>query len=274
MKQIFNITTTDNHDIPQQVLSIRVGEKYIGFSISRRNTDELLQLTWYTADEIDENILREIYLAHPELSYSYYKTVICYEYASGILVPDKYYKQDDSKLLLETMYGNNGNTVVAEDALTEWQLKSIYGVPGDVENWIRNHFPGAIYRHNYTIGIRHIDALDFEGSLIVDFRTEDFLLVVSQSKKILLVQTFPYSTPADVLYYLLKACKEFSFAQQSVRVTVSGLIEKDSALYKELYQYFLNVRFREADWRVPYAEDQSFPAHYFTFFNDIALCES
>ncbi|MEI9945283.1 MAG: DUF3822 family protein [Chitinophagaceae bacterium] len=274
MKQIFNITSTDANDTPQQVLSIRIGERHFGFSISRYNTDELLHLSLYTTEGIDENVLREIYIIHPELHHSYYKTIVCYDNSASVLVPDKYYRnEDDSKLLIESMHGKLANSTVVTEGLQEWSLKNVYALSPDIEHWMKGHFPSAEYHHTYSIGIKQINATDFEGSFIIDIGTDNFLLIVSQARKLLLAQSFAYTAPADVLYYLLKACKEYSLSQETVRLAVSGLIEKQSALYKELYQYFLNIRFRDADWRVPYAEEQ-YPAHFFTSFNDLALCAS
>lgn len=198
--------------------------------------------------------------------------MICYDYPASIFVPDRYYKRDDLRPLLETMYGKNGNDIIVAESLPDWQLKNVYAVPQDVQNWMKGHFPVADYHHNYTVGVKQVNPIDFEGSLIVDVSTDDFLLIASQAKKILLVQTFPYTTAADVTYYLLKVCREFSFTQETVRLAVSGLIEKQSALYEELHQYFLSIRFREADWRIPHIEEQVYPAHFFTSFNDLALC--
>jgi hypothetical protein len=89
-----------------------------------------------------------------------------------------------------------------------------------------------------------------------------------------MAQTFSYITPADVIYYLVKICHEFGFTQQAIRLAVSGLIEKESALYKELVHYFLNIRFREPSWQAPVEGEAQYPAHFFTSLNDLALCES
>jgi hypothetical protein len=52
---------------------------------------------------------------------------------------------------------------------------------------------------------------------------------------------------------------------------LSGLIDKQSALYKELYQYFINIEFSEAGWNMAGTE---YPAHFFTSLNDLAQCVS
>ena len=86
----------------------------------------------------------------------------------------------------------------------------------------------------------------------------------------LLAQTFQYKTPSDVVYYLIKACSQNSLSRKDVKVQLTGLIEKESFLYKELNQYFLNLEFRKAAWN----SENEFPAHYFTSLNDLAKCVS
>ena len=272
MKQVYHITSGKNGDTEQKILSIRIGERHFGFAITSLNAVELFKLAWYTDTEMDEMALRDIHLKHPELRETYHHIFICYDYPQSVLVPLNHYKLEDAKLLLQSMFGISGKDAVVTEPLPGWQLHNIYAVPKEVYDWAYQYFPSGNYWHTYSIGIKNIVTTDFEGSLAADFRSDDFSLVVTRGAKVLLTQTFPYSTPADVVYYLLDTCRQFSFQQETVRLSLAGLIAKDSALYNELYQYFLHIRFRESEWRVPASEEQSYPAHFFTSLNDLAKC--
>ena len=274
MKQVYHIISEKKEEPAQQVLSIRIGERHFGFAISSPNAGELYKLTWYTDTEMDEMALKDIYWKHPELRLSYQHTFICYDYPQSIMVPLTQYKEDDAKLMLQTMFGISGKDVIVTEPAEGWQMNNVYAVPRDVYDWTYQQFPTGNYWHTYTIGIKNIVVTDFEGSLAADFRTDDFSLVVTRGNKLLLTQTFPYSTPADFIYYLLDTCRQFSFSQDTVRVYLSGLIDKESALYKELHQYFLYVNFRVSEWKIPSGEDQRYPAHFFTSLNDLAKCVS
>ena len=107
------------------------------------------------------------------------------------------------------------------------------------------------------------------GIIYVDFRTDDFIISVAMNSKLLLARSFSYSIPEDVIYQLLNVCKQFGLSQQHVKLSLSGLIDKQSALYKEIFQYFIHVGFREATWN-----NEDYPAHFFTSFNDLARCVS
>jgi Protein of unknown function (DUF3822) len=273
VKQEYHIESAKKDETAQQVLSIRIGERHFGFAITSLNAGELYKLVWYTDVDIDTAALTGMIQQHADLKPGYHHTFICYDYPQSVLVPLNHYKQDDAKLLLQSMFGISGKDSVVTEPVPGWQLHNIYAVPKEVYDWAYQHFPSSNYWHTYSIGIRNSVVTDFEGSLAADFRTDEFALVVSRGTKVLLTQTFTYTTPADVIYYLLDICRQFSFQQETVRVSLSGLIAKDSALYKELYQYFLHLRFRESEWRISQQEETvNYPPHFFTSLNDLARC--
>ncbi|WP_276502262.1 DUF3822 family protein [Terrimonas pollutisoli] len=273
MKQVYHIISEKRAEAAQQVLSIRVGERHFGFAITSPHAGELYKLSWYTDTEINKATLDEIYMKHPELHHTYQNTFICYDYLQSIMVPMDQYDKDDAKLMLQTMFGISGKDAIVNEPVSGWQMHNVYAVPKEVYDWACEHFKTGNYWHAYTIGIKNIITTDFEGSLAADFRTDDFSLVVTKGNKLLLTQTFPYSTPADFIYYLLDTCRQFSFSQETVRVYLSGLIDKESTLYKELHQYFLHIHFRETEWKISPAEELRYPAHFFTSLNDLAKCE-
>ena len=274
MKQVYNIVSAKNIEPGLQVLSIRIGERHFGFAITSANAGELYTLNWFTDIEMNEATLNDIYWKHPELRASYQHVFVCYDYPQSVMVPMNQYKQEDAKLMLQTMFGISGKDAIVNEPVPGWQMYNVYAVPKEVYEWMYEHYSSSNYWHTYTIGIKNAVITDFEGSLAADFRADDFSLVVTRGSKLLLTQTFPYSTPADFIYYLLDACRQFSFSQETVRIYLSGLIDKESSLYKELYQYFLHIRFRESEWKVPGLEEPRYPTHFFTSLNDLAKCVS
>jgi len=277
LKQIYNIVKEGNGNEGDQVLSLRIGEKHLGFAISsgglEQTSNELLRLVWYAGEQSWNHELEELYAAHPELRKEFSKILIAYDHPQSVLVPPASYTGNDS-LLLELMYGVNGSHSILTQDITGWQLKNIFAVPSVVKEWATRHFPKGHFYHSYTIGVRLIDNTAMEGSLLIDFRNNDFVVLASKGNRLLMAQTFSYTTFDDVLYYLVKICTEFGFSQQQVKIAVTGLIEKESNLYRELVQYFLNIRFREPSWLLPVKEEDNYPSHFFTSLNDLALCES
>ena len=180
----------------------------------------------------------------------------------------------DAGLLLNTMYGLNGTAPVVAESIAEWQVYNVYAVPKDVHEWISKKFAAGKYWHQYTVNIKNINPATEGGHLLVDLRKDDFTLLAAGNHKLLLAQTFLYSTPDDVVYYLLKVCEQFGLSQKEVHIGLSGLVDQQSALYRELYQYFLYVEFRDAAWTIPVSANSESPLHFFTSLNDLSQCAS
>jgi Protein of unknown function (DUF3822) len=195
---------------------------------------------------------------------------VAYDFPQSILAPSVFYKPEESQALLNTMYGVLPGTHIISERIAEWQLYNTYAISAEVQQWVNKKFPAAQFWHQYSLGIKKINAADSGGCLLVDFRENDFTLLAANSSRLLLAQSFSYTTPDDIVYYLLKTCRQFSLLQKEVQLQLSGLIDKQSSLFKELYQYFIHIAFREADWNA----GSEYPAHFFTSLNDLAKCAS
>ncbi len=228
----------------------------------------------HTGTDVDEELLDEIFTGRNLATRPFARVAVCFDHPHHVLVPQAVYRDELAETMLHAVHPGVASYGHAVDPVTGWQISNVYAVPPSISHWVQQQFPRAELHHAHSIGIRTIEATNFEGSLSASFRAEDFELLVSKANKLLLAETYPYSTPADVIYTLLEVCRQFSFSQETVRVAISGLIEKESALYRELYQYFLNVRFREPSWTLVSSEESPYPPHFFTPLNDLAKCAS
>lgn len=269
MKQLFHIENNNTGNV-QQVFSLMLGEKHGSFAISDVTGNELYELAYCSAEGWDNISLTDFFNSYSFLQQSFHQVKIGYDYPQAVLIPSAVHLPDESGGLHKTMFGTMAGKIIISELIPEWQLYNTYAVPSGVQQWLNNKFPAATYRHQYSLAIKNTRAVAGSGNLIVDFRTEDFILLAIKNSRLLLAQSFAYSTPEDVLYHLLKACQQFSLSQREVSLQLSGLIDKQSSLYKEIYQYFINIEFRETNWNT----GNEFPAHFFTSLNDLARCAS
>jgi Protein of unknown function (DUF3822) len=252
----------------QPVLSLRIGNEFAGFSVTNRVTNELHELAYCSTDEWNEGELSELFFSFPVLNKSFYDIQVAWDFNRSSLVPSTKYDYQNAAQLLDTVCGLSPGEITISEAVAECQLQNVFSVPQQVHDWVKEKFPAAKSRNQFSLSIRKINAAEAQGIMLVDFRKNNFTVMVAKGSRFLLAQTFEYTTPEDVLYYLLKTTKQFSLSQQEVQLQLSGLIDKDSALYKELYQYFINISFGEADWK----GGNEYPAHFFTSLNDLAKC--
>ena len=86
----------------------------------------------------------------------------------------------------------------------------------------------------------------------------------------MLVQTFSFQTPLDVVYVLLKISAEMDLNQEETPVILSGFIEKKSDIYKELYNYFIDLRFLTLPAHS--LPENQHPSHFFASLYNLATC--
>ncbi len=269
LKQLFHIKNDSGDNNAGQILSLRVGEKHISFATTNKSGSVLYELAYCTANEWNENELADFFAAYTILSSSFQVIWIAYDYPQSLLIPSTGFKQGDAGHLLNSSYNINNQSAVVE-AIPHWQLYNVFTAPEEIQGWVSKKFPAAKSGHQYSLEIGNVTVAHSNGTIQVDFRKNDFTVLAAREGKLLLANAFEYSTPEDVLYYLLKICQQLSLPQQEVHLQLSGLIDRNSSLYNELYQYFIHVKFREASWNT----QGEYPAHFFTSLNDLARCVS
>lgn len=265
MKKVFEITPPVHAEIIQPVLYIRAGSGHFAYAVSDAGTGRTTSLCYYTIEEENISELTGILDQLTENGRPYYKIVICYDYPWFLLAPSAGFRHEDTGVLLQAV---SAESVTVTELIAEWQMYNVYTVPGKIYELFTQRFPAAKQLHQVAACIKNTSASLQEGCLEVDIRHSDIFIMATRNGKLLSAQTFEYSTPEDVLFYLLRICRQFSLSQDDLQLSISGLVDKHSALYKELYQYFINIIFREAGWRL----ESEYPMHFFTSLNDLATC--
>jgi Protein of unknown function (DUF3822) len=266
VKQLFFI----NNEIADNVqpgLLLRMGDDHACFAIINKATNALQQLAYYAVEEWSSDEINNFLSAIPDSGSAFYNMQVAWDFCRSSFLPAT--NQQNAALLLSGMYGaaTTGEITITE-ALQEWQLQNIYAVPQLLHDSVLQRFPAAKFCNQFTLQVKKLNAGKETGTIWVNFRQKTFTATILKQSRFLLAQTFEYTTPEDVLFYLLKACHQFSLQQQEVQVQLSGLIDKNSALYKELYQYFIQLNFREASWKT----HDEYPPHFFTSLNDLVQC--
>ncbi len=271
LKKLFQITNGGPKDWIQPVLSLRVGERHCSFAIVDKASKTLQSLCYYTSERINAPRLGALTATHPDLNRTFQAIFVCYDYPQNMLVPAGDEQLKEPGPLVSTIYRSTESPVMISEPVKRLDLQNTFWVPAQIHEWVTGKYPTARFCHEYSLLIQTLEVSEATNCLVIDFRKEDFVVLAIKNGQVKLVQTFCYVTPDDVLFYLLKVCGQFSLSQQEVQLRLSGLIDRQSALYNSLYQYFIQVEFRMPVWK---SQDHQYPAHFFTSLNDLALCES
>lgn len=275
MKPVFKIGHSDDLNTSQANLLMEIGESHCCFAIANHADRMMIQSVFYAADDSDrDDLLKKVLQAHPELKQSFRQTVIGYYMRENILIPSKLYHFEETKKLLQALYEKEQNSAISE-SVSEWQLYNAYNVPVSLHELLSRSFATGNFWHVYSITLKNRIEQQEGGKFIIDFKTDSFSIVVIKDNSILLAQIFAYSKPADILYWLLKICREFSLDQNEVSLLLSGLIDRKSAIYKDLDQYFLKIEFASIINGVRLSNQfHEYPVHFFSSLYKLAACVS
>lgn len=270
LEKLFHILTHVPPWHGDEILAFRIGDRYCSFAVTNSTGIELYELAYHTGDEVNGNFMSRLLSVYPELSGSFIKVFINYDSSRNLLIPDRFFNEKDSGELIKTLHGANGRMTLINGPVSEEGIRIAYKVPEEVHQGMLSKYPEAVFSHGYKFKMESMSEVKGSGIIRTDFDTESFSVIVSGNDRILLAQTFPYSIPDDVIYYLLKICSVYAMSPKEVSLSISGLIEKRSSLYHELYQYFGNVSFKNAEWAIN--EDNEYPLHFFTSLNEVIRC--
>jgi hypothetical protein len=192
------------------------------------------------------------------------KIIFSFAFPEQVFIPRKLRENE----FVNSIYGR---TNVFNDHIAEWQLTNQYSIPEKIDFAIKQNFTSAEIFNVHTAWLKNNTGFDASEQIILDITPKDFRVLVKQSGKLLLAQLYNYTSPLDVVYYLLKIVSVFQLAKEDVFLIISGLVEENSALYRELNQYFNNLHFSKT---TALHFEHDYPAHYFTTVLNLAACVS
>lgn len=185
---------------------------------------------------LDETILSQLTERQEWLRSSFRSVTIADYNAVNTLVPKPFFIPGSEKQLPEVVPCLHHNHILLEDATAD--VVNLFQVPVAAYTAFARLFPAARWKHHETAVLQQLPTE--EAKIKMELWFHRVFLFAEQNGKWLLLQQRAYQTPEDVLYHVLN-CKQQFGMQDEVMVTVQGMIEEQSALYKLLHQYILNL---------------------------------
>ncbi len=224
-----------------------------------------------TNTDLSAKYLHELITGQPILSQSFKRVHIIYGYPQTILVPHQLMQEESNQAILELVYGENNVVITRSDFIYQLSIHTVYNVPVMIDQAINRYFSMA--RHSHLFSLLPNLATQHPNQLYCIFGKQHLQVMLTREGKLQALQNFNFTTSEDVAYYLLQLCKSFDVEIDNTVVRLSGLIDEDSALFSELYKYFLQLTFCTLPAHYQYPEEiAQYPSHYFSHFFEIAAC--
>ncbi|HVZ98668.1 MAG TPA: DUF3822 family protein [Chitinophagaceae bacterium] len=254
-------------------LRCEISDDVFSFAIKNEEQNAYVAAAVYQFEKNDKSAaedLKSLFSDHPFLKHSFAKTCLIFSNDESVLIPFNLYSSLENGNALNLAHGDiTANDLIQTDLVTEAGVYNTYRISKPVSDFFAKSFPDAVRTHLYSALIKTPQPGD---SISLIFYPDRFALKLNVKYKTQLIHTFRYAVPADVSYTLLNICQRFNL--QNIPVIISGLIDRDSALYKEIYQYFETVDFAVLPEAYNYPDAiKEQPAHYFSHLFALVSCE-
>ena len=263
-------------DATTAYLLVQAGEGFLGFASfhpveKKVNGWMIYQLDQDISASALEEKLGAIVAAHPWVQKNYEKIIFVQHAAKNILVPVSLNKEEDKEYLFDLMHGQQKNELHVKDFVVQQRLVNHYAVGHILGHLLNQHFPKGEWRHVQSLLLTKSAAGGIRITATIWFN--ELQLTAERNGQWILLQSYKYHTPEDVLYYILNMIQQLEFSQEDTTVVVQGMIDQRSKLYDVLDQYILNLQLNdELQFQFPATTEEQ-PVHLSASLDQILSCE-
>jgi hypothetical protein len=114
----------------------------------------------------------------------------------------------------------------------------------NINNFFIDQFGTFDYKHANTVLVTKLLNASKNNSDIKMFahiNSGHFEVIVVQNQKLLLFNSFEYTSPEDFLYYILFAAEQLGLNPEEFPLELIGKIDTESEYYQLAYKYIRNI---------------------------------
>ncbi|MEO9004512.1 MAG: DUF3822 family protein [Ginsengibacter sp.] len=275
MRTVFEILP-DSFDEKNCTLLCELNNEGFSCCIKDEVENKFLGLAIYLYDKTKPPVgfpiaLQIIFHQKKYLSQNFKRIKIIYSLPQSVLVPFEMYNRENSSILMNLMHGDlHQNETLLSDVIGEQSMYNCYRVLTSIYEILQQQFPAAENFHQYSLLLK--EPVSSGDNLSIIFYNRKIIVALAAQGKYQLVNSFVYSAPEDVGYILLNLCKQFNI--QNANLEISGLVEENSPLYRELYKFFTDVQLKNYPETIRVSDEiAKYPSHYFSYLFAIDSCE-
>jgi len=215
--------------------------------------------TFHNADEHEdfEKIYKEASLHSILLNNEFAATEVIWETTPFTCVPNALFRPEALDNYIEIL---GKSPFTKAQSCTQQDYTVAYPVKEDALQLVQRHFPKAATSHKICRLSKDLKS-SAPTCIHTVFYHHHFLMIAVKDNALQLATSISYQSPKDCLYYILYTAQQLNLPLNETVVLVSGFIDINSALYKDLYQYIPLLQPAEKGM----LKDE-YPAHYFTTF--------
>lgn len=268
------ITNNHNEDKLNRKLSIQVALNGLSFCChnTQNNTITSFKEISFSDDSPFESIesnLWKTFLDHSELTRAYDEIVVLYENSLNTFVPKSLFDEDYKGSYLQ--YNNKvfETDFFTFDPIEKHNMVNVFVPYVNINNFFIDQFDTFEFKHASSVLVSQL--LDYSKNeisknMFLNVGKNHFEIIVIQNQKLILFNSFEYSSPEDFVYYLLFTAEQLNMNPDQFSLFMLGNIDENHELFQLAYKYVRNISLFKVD-----ATNNAFSDYenykHFTLFN-------
>ncbi|WP_299117150.1 DUF3822 family protein [uncultured Winogradskyella sp.] len=245
-----------------KALSIQVNLNGLSFCILNRttNTIEFLkhiafeqQLTPYNT----LNRLKEEMSSNTVFSNEFNSVIVIHQNELSTLIPKTLYNENHKADYLKFNAKILKTDFITHDEILINDSVNVYIPYVNINNYIFETFGEFTYKHSSTLLIDSIlqkEGIKDKTIVYAQVNSSTIEVLVMDKGQLQLFNIFEYHSKEDFIYYILFVFEQLKLDVETVKVKLSGYIEKDDELYQMLYMYIRHVDIIDNDFNYTFSK--------------------
>ena len=257
-------------------LSIQVSLKGLSFCTFDMLNNTVLSFNEIHFDPFDtttkiEDLFANAFQNYPELKDTYDAVLVIHNNNLSTFVPTAIFDENFLGSYLQYNTKVFETDFFAFDDIPNYQMNAVYIPYVNINNFFIDQFGSFDYKHANSILVskllvvsKNID----QKKMFIHFNSGHFEIIVVQNQKLLLFNSFEYSTPEDFMYYILFTAEQLNLNPENFQLEMIGNIDTESDYFKIAYKYIRNVSLIEVEdlrWNNYFSEAEN--RNHFILFN-------
>ena len=238
-----------------KALSIQFSLDGFSFCISDFVSKAIVFFTTYQFDETinaPEDLLKEIktiFKSDANLQLEYKSVTIIHQNNLSTIVPNNYFDEKSLDSYLNYNVKTLKNDFITFDDIPKIKAKNVYVPYVNINNYLFQNFGEFEYKHHHTVLLEKLLKVNNtnEKVMYINVSKNNLDITVLEHKKLILINSFSYTTKEDFIYYILFTAEQLQLNTEDFKLFFTGEINIETAIYKITYAYIKNIFFLESD---------------------------
>lgn len=238
-----------NSDLSYTKLSIQISLNGLSFCVldSISNTIIKQESTLFAEELNPYEVLKNLtaLIEKNELSkLSFSEVTVIHRNTLFSLVPKALFNEKEIANYLKFNTKILANDHIAFDEILNFDIMNVYVPFININNYIYELFGDFEYQHHGTVLIQSL-LNNFDGTkepiCYVHILEKQLDITVIENKKLVLYNSFNYTTNEDFIYYILFVLEQLNLDAETLKLKLFGDVEEGDSLYNLCYKYIRNV---------------------------------